>query len=212
MDVTINQVVRQLRAIATAHKQINTFGFGQIPEYGKGGGMVYPVWWVQQLPSNVDGNDLRLKYRFLFADLVHKDLTNETDVSNDQMLTALDVIAQLQHPDYEWIYNAQSSLEPVYGKLDDEVTGWICELELVIANPYNRCAIPFSTSPMTEEEIGFVTIYASDGITVVDRVSNNGWYVLTGGGGGSYEIYVNGVLNQSGTSLDFAIETFNISA
>ena len=35
---------------------------------------------------------------------------------------------------------------------------------------------------------------------------------IGGGGGGSYEIYVNGVLNQSGTSLDFATETFNISA
>ena len=38
--------------------------------------------------------------------------------------------------------------------------------------------------------------------------------VSIGGGsvGGDYEIYVNGVLNQSGTSLDFATETFNISA
>lgn len=38
--------------------------------------------------------------------------------------------------------------------------------------------------------------------------------VSIGGGsvGGDYEIYVNGTLNQSGTSADLTTETFNISA
>lgn len=37
--------------------------------------------------------------------------------------------------------------------------------------------------------------------------------IITGGsGGGSYQIYVNGVLNQSGTSTNFSTETFNITA
>lgn len=31
------------------------------------------------------------------------------------------------------------------------------------------------------------------------------------GGGGTYNIYIDGALNQSGTSTDFSTETFNIS-
>ena len=211
---TINQIVTQLEAIATNHEQINTFGFGQMPEFGKSTPIVYPVMWVVQLPSSINGNDLVLKYQFLFADLVHKDLSNETEVSSDQMLTALDVIGQLQHPDYEWFYDSQSDLQPVYAKLDDEITGWEITCSLTINSPYNRCAIPFSTAPLPENESGFVTIFDTDGVTVVDYVSNNSYYVLTGGGGcgGDYEIYVNGNLDQSGTSVDLTIETFNITA
>ena len=37
---------------------------------------------------------------------------------------------------------------------------------------------------------------------------------IGGGGGasGTYQIFVNGVLNQSGSSSDLTIETFNITA
>lgn len=35
---------------------------------------------------------------------------------------------------------------------------------------------------------------------------------IGGSSGGSYQIFVNGVLNQSGTSTNFATETFNITA
>ena len=210
--MTINQVIEQLREIAINHKQINTFGFNDFPEYGKSESITYPVMWVKQLPSSVDGNNLNLKYRLLFADLVHKDDSNQDEVSSDQMQTALDVIAQLQHPDYEWVYNATSNLEPVFGTLDDEITGWLIDIDLVLDNPYNRCAIPFDPSPTPEEEIGFVTIYDVDGITVIDRVSNNSYWIDTTTGGGSYNIYVNGILNQTGTTTNFNTLTLNITA
>ena len=61
MSTTINQIVKQLEAIATNHEQINTFGFGQMPEFGKSTPIVYPVMWVVQLPSNINGNDLSLR-------------------------------------------------------------------------------------------------------------------------------------------------------
>ena len=62
-------------------------------------------------------------------------------------------------------------------------------------------------------EFGYVTIL--DGLgNIIEKVLCGGEYVCTGGGscGGDYEIYVNGILNQSGTSVDLTIETFNITA
>jgi hypothetical protein len=179
--MTLNQVQAQLREIATNHQQINTFGWGELPELGKSSDVVYPLMWVVQQPSNVDGNNLRLRYKIVFADLVLKDISNEDDVLNDQMQIALDVVAQLNHPDYEWQFENKGSFENFYNEYDDIVTGWVLDCELIIDSPYNRCAIPFDPSPTPETEIGFVTIYDTDGITVVDRVSNNGYYVLTGG-------------------------------
>lgn len=179
--MTLNQVQAQLREIATNHQQINTFGWGELPELGKSSDVVYPLMWVVQQPSNVDGNNLRLRYKIVFADLVLKDISNEDEVLNDQMQIALDVVAQLNHPDYEWQFENKGSFENFYNEYDDIATGWVLDCELIIDSPYNRCAIPFNPSPTPETEIGFVTIYDTDGITVVDRVSNNGYYVLTGG-------------------------------
>lgn len=50
--------------------------------------------------------------------------------------------------------------------------------------------------------------------TIVSSVINVTATIVTPSGGvsgGTYEIYVDGSLNQSGTSLDFSTETFNIS-
>lgn len=61
---------------------------------------------------------------------------------------------------------------------------------------------------------GYVTILDGDGNEIA-RVNCGGSYVCEGSGGdcsGDYEIYVDGVLNQNGSSSDLTTETFNISA
>jgi hypothetical protein len=175
--ITLNQIIKQFREIATNHKQINTFGFGDLPEIGKEKDIVYPLMWVLQKSSSIDNNDLRLKYQFFFSDLVHKDLSNNDEVLSDQLLTALDVIAQLQHSAYDWEYTQGAQLEPFTGKWSDEVSGWIMDCEVVVPSPYNRCAIPFDPAPLPIESSGFVTIFDTDG-NIIDYVSNNGNYIL----------------------------------
>jgi len=208
--MTLNQVITQLNTIATNHNQINTFGFNDMPEYGKETSIVYPVMWVTQLPSNVNGNELNLKFRILFADLVHKGEENQDDVSSDQMQTALDVIAQLQHPDYEWFYSSISNLEPITGKLDDEISGWVIDVNLMIDNAFNRCQIPFTPSPTPENPNGFVTIYAIDGTTVQAEVSNNSYWINTQSGAGTVRVYLDGILKSTTVSNDLDAEIINI--
>lgn len=48
--------------------------------------------------------------------------------------------------------------------------------------------------------------------TIVEVTATIPSLSVGGGVSGSYEIYVNGVLNQSGSSADLTNETFNISA
>lgn len=59
-------------------------------------------------------------------------------------------------------------------------------------------------------EFGYVTVTDNGTVT---QVKCGNTYTCTGASAsGTYEIYVNGVLNQSGSSADLTIETFNISA
>lgn len=181
--MTLNQIIKQLREIAQKHKQINTFGFGDLPEIGKTNSITYPLMWVNQQPSTMSDNDLKLRYKIFFCDLVHKDNSNSDEVLSDQLLNALDVVAQLQHPSYEWNYTQSANLEPFYGKWDDEVTGWILDCELDLPNTYNRCAIPFEPdAPLPIEKTGFVTIFDTDG-NIIDYVSNDGSYTVQPSGG-----------------------------
>jgi hypothetical protein len=177
---TLNQVIKQFREIAKNHKQINTFGFGLFPELGKSEAIEYPLMWTVQKPSSINGNDLTLFYEFIFADLVHKDLSNKDEVLSDQQLTALDVLAQLQHPSYEWECSQSASFETFEGRWDDEVTGIVMSISVVISNPYNRCAIPFEPTPTPIVGSGVVTIFDSDG-NIIDYVSNNGSYTVNVG-------------------------------
>ena len=170
---------------------------------------------------SIDGVDISTQnktetYRFslLFMDAVKNGEVNETEVLNDQLLIAKDVLAQLKHPSYDWTFeDNNSTLEDFTERFNDSVSGWKLGVSLRLPFTSNRCDMPYTGNTSSSSLCLPVTIYQSDGTTVVTTVAAGGSYVLSSSSvGGTYYIYVNGILNQTGTSTDLTNETFNISS
>lgn len=201
-----------LEAIATNHRQINSFGSGELYDIVTSGDTSYPLMYAMLENSTIGGRVESLVFNILIMDIVKGGRVNESEVASDMLEVVKDVISQLQHPSYQWEFDAQSvSIEPFTERFTDSVTGYSFRVTLLLPFAVDRCVIPYTPTSIPDSGCPVVTIYNSDG-SVATTVSAGGSYTLSasGGSGGTYNIYVNGVLNQTGSSSDFSTETFNI--
>jgi len=213
--MTLNQIVQQLQEIANNHLQVNTWGFGDIWEIAASGDIQYPLNCVTLEGVDVSTSAKTETYKFslLFMDAVKNGEVNETEVLSDQLSIAKDFLAQLKHPSYDWNFQDNvSTLEDFTERFVDSVSGWKMSIAFVLPFTSDRCAMPYVGNVSPSAVCPVVTIYSSIG-TIITTVAAGGSYTTTATScGGTYEIYVNGVLNQSGTSTNFVTETFNITA
>lgn len=199
----------------------------------------YPAMLVVCTGSTVSGNEITDNYDFIFCDLVHKDESDENEVLSDQKLIALDFLAFLAKADIgQQDLIKSSSLADFTERFTDEVSGWIASVSIKQHFSYNECEIPMTSAPSTGDECLGVTILNSVGgvITVIE--SGGFWTDNTSGGCDSisitnssgtynqvitcaqspfplpnetYNIYLDGVLNQSLSLPTLGNNTINIS-
>jgi hypothetical protein len=148
--ISYNQLIDLLQGIATAHEQINSFGEGNPWEIDATKSMTYPLMWAIPQPSATAKKVLQLKISLLFADLVHKDISNLKEVVSDQLSIATDVLAQLKSPAYDdnFVLDENAQLEPFNDKFDDEVAGWKVDLTFKLNYLSDRCAVPSTLLPV----------------------------------------------------------------
>ena len=184
---TLNQIITELQTIAENHYQINSFSFGDIWEINTSGSINYPLMHLNIENVGVQGSMQSFRFNLLFCDIVKGGEVNETDVLNDQLEIAKDVIAQLKHPDYAWDFLGDSlTLEAFTERLTDSVSGYSMSINLDLPFDSNRCSIPTSN----------IVITAGGS--------------ASSGAGGTIYINVNGVLNQTIVSTDLDAETITI--
>lgn len=197
---TFNQIITAFQTIATAHKQINTFGVGDIWEIETSGTITYPLMWAQPDISRVEENVFVSSWKLLFMDIIHKDERNENDVLSDMELVALDIIAQLQAPSYEFDFNASGiTLERFTERFTDYVGGVMINVELRI--PYNadRCAIPSSTITTGTNTNVVLIVNAVTGATIASLVAPTTYQVYQWSGideGSSSTTYTDGITDE----------------
>lgn len=152
---TQNQVDDLFKAIASAHLQLNSYGYGDFWEIGSArlrlqyntgepNTITYPLMWATPQTTNIQGNQVTSSYKIMIADLVTKGEVNETEVISDCELIALDLLAILNDPAYRnyFILEKGATIEPFTEKLDDEVSGVILSVSLRRFSLYDRCAVP----------------------------------------------------------------------
>jgi len=197
---TFNQIITAFQTIATEHKQINTFGVGDIWEIETSGTITYPLMWAQPDISRVEENVFVSSWKLLFMDIIHKDERNENDVLSDMELVALDIIAQLQAPSYEFDFNASGiTLERFTERFTDYVGGVMINVELRI--PYNadRCAIPSSTITTGTNTNVVLIVNAVTGATIASLVAPTTYQVYQWSGideGDSTTTYTDGITDE----------------
>ena len=198
---TVNQILSQFLDIASAHRQINSFGFGEIQDYATSGTTNYPAMWVDIGDCSIGGNEdeqslyTQQSYTVWIIDRLQKGKGNLEDVFSDTQQIVLDVIAQLNKSGYEFVVDIGNQLTPIFDKFhDDELAGF--SFNLVIKQNYDRdrCAIPFAYQPIpnTEQNPGsgttVNTTYVPSTRTLTingveyDLSQNRSWTIATGSG------------------------------
>lgn len=198
---TVNQILSQFLDIASAHRQINSFGFGEIQDYATSGTTNYPAMWVDIGDCSIGGNEdeqslyTQQSYTIWIIDRLQKGKGNLEDVFSDTQQIVLDVIAQLNKSGYEFVVDIGNQLTPIFDKFhDDELAGF--SFNLVIKQNYDRdrCAIPFAYQPIpnTEQNPGSGTtvnttyVPATRTLTIngveYDLSQNRSWTISTGSG------------------------------
>jgi hypothetical protein len=186
--VTLNNVITNLRAIADAHKQINSFGFGDVWEINTSGDIVYPQMFAVLEPVTIGNNIETVNFTLLFMDRVKKGEVNEQEVLSDQLEIAKDVIAQLKYQSYDWDFATGTvTLTDFTERFEDDVSGFSMNVSLELPFNANRCVIPTTD-------------------TAVTSGANCG-----SNAGGTINVYVDGSLVSSTSSSDLDNETININ-
>ena len=148
--LSLNQIVLKLQNLQENHGQLNDFYFGNPYEIGASNPVTYPLMAAALNPGNLSKRTQSMKLLLVFADLVNKDESNETEVLSDMQLVAMDIYAQL----WEYLDDNNISLSPdatfssFTESWDDEVSGW--QIEISIDQFYSRdtCQVP-TKDPLT---------------------------------------------------------------
>jgi hypothetical protein len=140
--MTLNQILKSINSIGVNHYQIHHTFIGEEWDFATSGVVNTPAMIVVLQPSNLQGSAIIHSFKIYVGDLVQKDLSNKFEVLSDCQQIALDIIYQLQAPQYEWILQPNITLNDFEDSFDCELYGYWFEIKLKIASPFNICAIP----------------------------------------------------------------------
>ena len=156
MIITYNQIIKEFNDFADAHKQIQTFGNGDLWEIAERNQLLdfnYPLLWVADQPATMGDGTFTWNFQILTMDLVNKDEDNENDVKSDMIQVLLDLLGYLEQKfntttnnvDWTKIQLVRAgNLTSFTERFEDDVTGWGMGLGLKIPFKYSDCNLPIT--------------------------------------------------------------------
>ena len=141
------KLLTQFNAFATAHQQVNSFGFGHITQLTSDVvTKVEPLYSRLYLTPDyirLVENQLNINFNVYVADIIDEDLSNQLNVLSDTMEIMKDLFSLLGGSAYipEW----GLTLVPFLHDYDTGLGGWTLSLSIYVPNDYNRCVVPIET-------------------------------------------------------------------
>lgn len=189
MNISYQKILNAFEEFATPHLEIKKFASDfaeQMPNFATKDEK-YPILFVAPSSSIFDENANQFTVTVYCFDVLLKDRSNINTVLSTTNTILNDV--------YRWFIDGEvfgidvigdtPTATPINNALLDYCAGWQMDITFEV-DTYGICEIPFDPTPTPEQPKGYVTIYASDGVTIVDFVLNNGFYIL--GQMGNYEL------------------------
>lgn len=151
------QIILDWEQFADAHKQINSFGYGDITQLVNNIDTkqepLYPRIYFQPQTTTLAPNHMHMRWRVIVCDIVDDDLSNQVDIWSDTLEIAKDFYAKAYLSDYEVDWDA--NLTPWFENEQTRLAGWTFEVSVNQKYDYNRCVLPTTNfSPnLTWEEL-----------------------------------------------------------
>lgn len=151
--MTYNNIIQLFDNIATAHKQINTFGTGELWEVNA---IIKPelkgfVLWVAPVSSTTTEQTTIRTFTVLVMSIVKKDKTDEQEVLSDSEQILNDIVKIFRNEDEAYELIGEPTLFPFKEDFGDWLTGWRADLVIQTDFNNNYCDLPILTfnSPTT---------------------------------------------------------------
>ena len=220
--ITLNQIIKQIELLATAHKQIKTVNNGPFDLFLENADNVYPACHFDVSSVSLSGKNLSVGVSFFFMDRVLHEKTNELDVFSDQLSIAHDIISQLQYDDFPFQIGTNVPMEMFTDSTPDLLGGVKVDVTFDIPYLSDRCAVPSTYFfPITDSSINYpnypdyisskqyvdnhdiVAIDVTGGTTKTITLTKGDGTTLsdtfTGGGAGESLLYT--ARNESGATM-----------
>lgn len=148
MDKTINQIKSDLNEIATQHRQINSFFFGNFEDAITKDDVDYPLMTAVLVPGAIGDDFVRVSLQIVVCDKYEVDnYTQQDEVHSDCLLMLRDfytTFKQNKFEDYLSI-NGEATTEPFINKGHDITAGWAMTMDLDVYDNEDWCNIPYDT-------------------------------------------------------------------
>ena len=155
MILTYNQILKEFSDFASAHKQIQNFGNGdlwEIVEHNQLLDFNYPLFWVVDQPATLGEGTFTWNFNVLAMDLVKKDESNENDVKSDMCQVLLDLLGYFEQKtsttnNSDWLkvqLVRSGTMTSFTERFEDELTGFGMNIGLKIPFNYDNCNLPIT--------------------------------------------------------------------
>jgi hypothetical protein len=167
--INLKTFYEDFKLLADHHKQLNSFGFGSVDDFQylnqsrdkedntTFNSPYYPLMYV--VPNDVVQKFNYMEYKFdvIVADIIQRDLANQTDVLSDTNQILDDIISQfrlsvtqsLGNFNNEYYIDNPITCVPFIEQYDDLLGGWTATLNIQVMTPLNRCDAAFFESFIT---------------------------------------------------------------
>lgn len=212
MRTTINQLNAELQAIATAHMQINSYYWGSMIEAIHTTALTYPLMNCFYPTGSILDNTTPIQLYIEISDKVYKDRTNLNDTESDT-LQVCRAVFNVINKSGRW--NSLGRVESAtvskfWERSADEVAGHTMVINFTLFDTNTICALPL-------EDYDFDSTYVSSCADAVVLNSDSSYNVSVPSGGSltlpntTFNIYVNGILNNSVNFATLSNQTININ-
>lgn len=193
--VPFHKVIKLIQDFADRHISINSFGFGNLLDYGKDiedRDNLYPVLFVVPQNASYDENMTDYNISVIIADRLSDDLDNRISVISNMSMIAKDLIGEIKLGDLQEYFDVPLPISSnmFIERFMDNVGGVQITLPLQTIDPINVCEnflTPTIIQPQNVENL-FAwydlqdddTITLSGGTTIIElRDKSNNFYDLT---------------------------------
>lgn len=147
MELTINQLAKQLEIIAIEHKQINSFFFGEFFQaFAQEEPATYPLMVATLLPGGMSEKSVNVSLVITICDKYLNDSPRSVQETHSDCLQILrDIDITLRQERFEDLnIITQPTTEPFVERQADIIAGWSMTVNYQIFDKQDWCAIPYA--------------------------------------------------------------------
>jgi len=167
---TYNNLVDTLKSLGAQHQQITTTTTGDIFDIDLSKNTLFPLMHINGVNVTTGPSTLTYNFQIFIMDLVSEKsnwtqaniqsatkLSNNQEVLSDCLQICTDIISIFRHSQWQaqlsldinaGVYFAEGefTIEPFSERFDNELTGWVFPLSIIVENDFQTCNIPMDNN------------------------------------------------------------------